>query len=83
MTPRTPLHSGYERLIGAAAVDAALNRALLQEPRKTALTFGLAPDEADLAADIRAGDLRTFASMLLPRLYGQAAATPLRRVAVG
>jgi len=71
MTRHRTLHPGFERLIGAAAVDPALGRALLRDPRGTALGFGLAADDADLAAGIHAIDLRAFASALLPRLYGK------------
>ncbi|MDQ2827950.1 MAG: hypothetical protein M3Y74_02740 [Chloroflexota bacterium] len=71
MTTHRNLHPGFERLIGVAAVDPALGRALLHDPRDTALRFGLTPGDADLAADIHAVDLRAFASALLPRLYGK------------
>ncbi len=67
------LHPGYERLIGAAAVDPTLGRALLRDPRGTALRFGIEPNEADMVSDIRAADLRSFAAALLPRLYGKGA----------
>ena len=76
------LHAGYERLIGAAAVDPALRRSLLRDPRGTALTYGLAPHDADLVSDIRARDLRTFATALLPRLYGKGAIGVTQRSAV-
>ncbi len=71
MTKHCALHSGYERLIGEAIVDKSIARDLLQDPRGTALRFGLAAGDADLAAGIHAVDLRAFASALLPRLYGK------------
>lgn len=64
------LHPGYERLIGAAAVDSSLGRALLRDPHGTALRFGIAPQDADMVTDIRAADLQSFAAALLQRLYG-------------
>ncbi len=70
MSPSPVLHAGFEQLIGTAAVDPGFKSALLREPRVTALRFGIAPADADLVADIRASDLRTFAGALLPRLYG-------------
>lgn len=82
MTHHRALHPGYERLIGAAAVDPTLGRALLRDPRGTALRFGLAPQDADVAADIRAADLRTFATALLPRLYGKGSLHVPQRSAV-
>lgn len=72
MIRRPALHPGYERLIGAAAVDPSLGRALLRDPRGTALQFGIAPHDAEMVTDIRAADLRSFAVALLPRLYGKA-----------
>jgi hypothetical protein len=81
MMRRPALHPGYERLVGAAATDPTLGRALLRDPRATALGYGLRPDEADLVADIRAADLRTFAALLLPRLYGKDGAREFRRSA--
>ena|SRR5579862_2810698 len=68
------LHAGFERLIGAAYTDAALGNALLRDPRGTALEFGLTPEDAAVVADIRAVDLRSFAAMLLPRIYGKGVA---------
>jgi len=82
MTRHRPLHPGYERLIGAAFVDPALGRALLRDPHGTALQFGLTPPDADLVAGIHAGDLRAFATALLPRLYGKDAASVPHRHAV-
>ncbi len=82
MTRHRTLHPGFERLIGAAAVDSTLNRDLLRDPRATALRFGLTPGDADLAADIRAVDLRAFASALLPRLYGKVTTHVPQRSAV-
>ncbi len=82
MTRHRALHPGFERLIGAAAVDPALGRALLRDPRDAALRFGLTPGDADLAADIHAIDLRAFASALLPRLYGKETTRVLQRSAV-
>jgi hypothetical protein len=73
MINRRTLHQGYERLIGTAVVDSTLGSNLLRDPRGTALAFGLAPADADIVADIRAADLRTFAAALLPRLYGKGA----------
>jgi hypothetical protein len=70
MSPSPVLHAGFEQLIGTAAVDPGFKSALLRDPRLTALRFGIAPADADLVADIRASDLRTFAGTLLPRLYG-------------
>ncbi len=70
MSPSPVLHAGFEQLIGTAAVDPGFKSALLRNPRVTALRFGIAPADADLVADIRASDLRTFAGTLLPRLYG-------------
>lgn len=67
---RPTLHAGFERLLGTACVDHDLGHALLQDPRGTALRFGLAQEDAELIADIRAADLRTLARQLLPRLYG-------------
>ena len=69
MSPSPTLHAGFEQLIGTAAVDPGFKRALLREPRVTALRFGITPADADLVADIRASDLRSFAGALLPRLY--------------
>jgi hypothetical protein len=71
MAPHPTLHAGFERLIGTAAVDSAFGTALLQNPRATALQFGIAPHDAEIVADIRARDLRAFATALLPRLYGK------------
>lgn len=71
MTRHRPLHAGLERLVGAAAVDHALGRSLLRDPQGTALRFGLEPADAEVVADIRAVDLRSFATALLPRLYGK------------
>lgn len=65
------LHAGYERLVGTALVDSKLATALLRDPRGTALRFGLEPADAEVVADIRAVDLRSFATALLPRLYGK------------
>jgi hypothetical protein len=72
MAPHPTLHSGFERLIGTAATDPVFSSALLQNPRAIALKFGIAPKDAEMVADIRARDLRTFATALLPRLYGKA-----------
>jgi hypothetical protein len=72
MAPHPTLHAGFERLIGTAAVDHSFGDALLGNPRATALKFGLSPKDAAIVADIQARDLRTFASILLPRLYGKA-----------
>jgi len=82
MTRHRTLHPGFERLIGTAAVDPTLSQALLRDPRATALRFGLTPGDADLAAGIRAADLRTFAATLLPRLYGKGIARVPQRSAV-
>lgn len=82
MTRHRPLHPGYERLIGAAVVDPALKYALLRDPRGTALQFGLTPEDAGLVTDIRAADLGSFATALLPRLYGKGAASVPQRSAV-
>jgi len=82
MTRHRTLHPGFERLIGAAAVDPALGRDLLRDPRETALRFGLAPGDADLADGIRAADLRAFAATLLPHLYGKGTARVPQRSAV-
>lgn len=75
------VHRGFERLLVSAAVDHKLGRSLLRDPRQTALTFGLAEDEADLLSDINAADLRGFAAILLPRLDTRR--DERRRVAVG
>jgi hypothetical protein len=71
MAPHPTLHAGFERMIGTAAVDGVFSAALLSDPHGTALKFGIAPREAAMVADIQAHDLRTFATMLLPRLYGK------------
>lgn len=81
MIARRALHPGYERLIGTAVVDSTLGTNLLRDPRGTAIAFGIAPADADLAADIRAADLRTFAAALLPRLYGRGTPDVLYRSA--
>lgn len=84
MLSRLPLHVGYERLMGSAIVDTTLASDLLRDPRGTALAFGLAPADAEVAADIRAADLRAFAAALLPRLYGKSTAHAFhRRAAAG
>jgi hypothetical protein len=70
--------------MGSAIVDSALANDLLRDPRGTALAFGLAPADADMAADIHASDLRAFASALYPRLYGRGTPHALnRRAAAG
>jgi len=61
--------AAYERLIGAATIDAVLRIALLHEPQATALACGLNDQQASLVADIQATDLRQFAAALLQRLY--------------
>ena len=71
MAPHPTLHSGFERLIGSAAVDPVFSTALLRDPRTVALKFGITPKDAEMVADIRVRDLRAFASALLPRLYGK------------
>lgn len=83
MIPRRALHAGYERLIGTAAIDSSLHRALLRDPRGTALKFGLSADDAAMAADIRATDLRSFAATLLPRLYGEGTSDRQRSAVAG
>jgi hypothetical protein len=82
MAPHPTLHIGFERLIGTAAVDHSFGADLLRNPQGTALKFGLAAKDAALVADIQARDLRTFASILLPRLYGKAVTHATRREAV-
>ena len=82
MTRHRTLHAGFERLIGAAFVDPSLKHALLRDPHKTALQFGLAPADAEMIADIHAVDVRAFATALLPRLYGKGAANVPQRSAV-
>ncbi len=72
MAPHPTLHASFERLIGTAAVDHSFGAALLGNPGAAALEFGLSAKEAAMVADIQARDLRTFASILLPRLYGKA-----------
>jgi len=67
------LHPGFERLVGAAAVDRKVRAALLRDPRSAALAFGLTVPDADIVADICASDLKSFATALLPRIYGEAA----------
>ena len=70
MDTRQSLHAGFERLIGLASVDSTVRRALLRDPWATAMAFGLSDADSALVADIHAGDLRTFAAALVPRLYG-------------
>jgi hypothetical protein len=67
------LHAGYERLLGTALVDGEVKNRLLRNPKETALTFGISPVDVEMVADIRATDLRAFATALLPRLYGERA----------
>ncbi len=69
------LHAGFERLIAAAAVDRKARASLLRDPRSAALAFGLTTPDADIVADIRASDLKSFAMALLPRIYGETAYT--------
>lgn len=84
MTRHRKLHPGYERLIGMASVDSSVRMALLHDPHRAALDFGLTPDDAAIAADIRACDLHSFAAALLPRLYGKGAANvPFRHAVAG
>ena len=73
---RSTLHIAFERLIGTAIVDQGMERALLQEPRTTALRFGLSPEEAALVADIRAPDLKSFSAVLWSRLYSAPSSGP-------
>jgi hypothetical protein len=82
MSPSPTLHAGFEQMIGTAAVDMGFKSALLHNPHHTALSFGIAPADAALVADIRATDLRAFASALLPRLYGSNAGATRRADAV-
>ncbi len=82
MAPHPTLHAGFERLIGTAAVDHSFGADLLGNPRATALKFGLSPKDAAMVADIQARDLRTFATILLPRLYGRASTNATCREAV-
>lgn len=70
MIRRTALHSGFERLIGAAMVDRDLSSELLRDPCATALSFGLSTADADLVSDIRSPDMRHFATALVGRIYG-------------
>jgi hypothetical protein len=72
MAPSPTLHAGFERLIGTAFTDPSLKQNLLRDPHATALQFGLTHADAAMVADIRAGDMRAFATALLPRLYGKA-----------
>ncbi len=72
MSPSPTLHAGFERLIGTAATDTTFSSALLRDPRSTALQFGITAADAEIVADIHAPDLRSFATALLPRLYGNA-----------
>jgi hypothetical protein len=84
MAPHPTLHSGFERLIGTAAVDPVFSTALLQNPHAMALKFGIAPSDAEMVADIRARDLRSFATALLPRLYGKGnSRAPFRSAVAG
>ena len=82
MTRHRSLHAGFERLVGAAVVDPILSHDLLRDPRGTAIRFGLAPADADIVADIRAMDLRSFATALLPRLYGKGVPSVPQRSAI-
>ena len=82
MAPHPTLHAGFERLIGTAATDHTFSMDLLGNPHATALRFGLSPVDAALVSDIQARDLRTFASILLPRLYGKAVTHATCREAV-
>ena len=82
MAPHPTLHADFERLIGTAAVDHSFGAALLGNPHATALEFGLSQQDAALVAGIQARDLRTFASILLPRLYGKAVTHATSREAV-
>ena len=82
MAPHPTLHAGFERLIGTAATDPVFSSALLRNPRATALKFGIAPKDAEIIADIRARDLRAFATALLPRLYGKSSTHGTYRSAV-
>lgn len=83
MTRHRTLHIGYERLIGTALVDTALRNHLLRDPRAAAVAFGLEQDDADIATDIAANDLASFAAALSTRIYGHTPAVPARHVAVG
>jgi hypothetical protein len=76
------LHADFERLIGTALVDRDVKDRLLRNPKETALTFGISPADVEIVADIRATDLRAFATALLPRLYGERAFGVSRRSVV-
>lgn len=51
-------------LVGTAVVDRRFRRALLRDPRRVAIGFGLAPDEVEAVAQIRAANLDDFAQQL-------------------
>ncbi|HEV7214096.1 MAG TPA: hypothetical protein VGP33_03145 [Chloroflexota bacterium] len=71
-------------MIGTAAVDPVFSSALLKDPRAMALEFGIAAKDAEMVADIRARDLRAFATALLPRLYGKGSTrAPFRSAVAG
>ena len=69
-----PLHAGFERLVGTAIVDPKVRAALLRDPQKAALAFGIESADAAKVADIRANDLQDFVKALFPRIYDDAAA---------
>jgi hypothetical protein len=71
MAPAPRLHAGFERLIGTAFTDPSLKQNLLRDPRATALQFGLTGADAEMVSDIHVKDLRAFATVLMPRLYGR------------
>jgi len=73
MAPATPRHAGFDHLLGTAVTDAAFGATLLAHPGETAARFGLSTGDAALVADIRAADLRAFATALLSRLSGRSA----------
>ncbi len=66
-------HVGFEKLVGTAIVDSNVRAALLHDPQKAALAFGIGPADAAKVADIRANDLQAFAKALLLRIYDDSA----------
>jgi len=78
-----PLHAGFERLVGTAIVDPKVRAALLRDPQKAALTFGIGSADAAKIADIRATDLQDFVKALFPRIYDDSAAANWSYASVG
>jgi len=78
MSPAVLRHAGFDQFLGTAATDPAFQSTLLANPRDAALRFGLSAGDAAMVADIRAADLRAFATELLPRLAGRIAGVDRR-----